>query len=199
MKGLSSIIIILVSIAGFFFFIDPTYKEVQQLQADIEKNKQIIEVANRLDLRKKELNDKYNQIPEIEKESIEKFLPDTVDNVRLIIDINNIAEKFGIVIRDISVNTKEGTSGENRKQISQKSNFEGIAEDYVIKYADTSKVGVVNFSFSVSAKYEVFLEFLKQLEESLRLLDIRSVEISRGSAGSVFYDYKVTFETYWLK
>ncbi len=200
MKGFSSIIIILASIGIFFFFIDPTYKEVQKLQADIEKNKEIIDVANRLDLRKKELNDKFNQIPEIEKESIEKFLPDTVDNVRLIIDINNIAEKFGIVIRDISVSAEESsTAGENRRSLSQKSNFEGIAEDYVIKYADTSKVGVINFSFSVSAKYEVFLEFLKQLEESLRLLDIRNIEVSRGSAGSVFYDYKVTFETYWLK
>lgn len=198
MKGISSIVIIIVSIGVFFFFIDPQYKNVKQLQAEIKKNEEIIAVANKLDAKKEELSAKFNQISQTDRESLEKLLPDTVDNVRLIIDINNIAEKFGIVIRDISVNTKESAAGENKKVVNQKSNFEGVLEENTIKYVDTSKIGVISFSFSVSAKYEVFLEFLKTLEESLRLVDIRSIEISRGSE-SVFYDYRVTFETYWLK
>lgn len=191
----------MVSVGIFFFFIDPQYKNVKQLRAEIDENNKILDIANKLDSRKNELNDKFNQISQEDKGELEKLLPDTVDNVRLIIDINNIAEKFGIVIRDISINTKEtSTTGEGRKTVTQKSNFEGVLEENAVKYVDTSKIGVISFSFSVSAKYEVFLEFLKQLEESLRLVDIRNIEISRGSgANSVFYDYKVTLDTYWLK
>ncbi|MEY4440913.1 MAG: hypothetical protein RLY49_539 [Candidatus Parcubacteria bacterium] len=199
MRNITSITLIIVSIGVFLFFIDPQYKNVKELRAEITKNNEIIDLANKLDLKKNELNDKYNQISPTDKESLEKLLPDTVDNVRLIIDINNIAEKFGIVIRDISINSRESSAGEPKKVVTQKSNFEGVLEENSIKYVDTSKIGVISFSFSVSAKYEVFLEFLKYLEESLRLVDIRNIEISRGSGSGVFYDYRVTLDTYWLK
>lgn len=197
MKNITSIVLIIVSIGVFFFFIDPQYKNVQKLNAEIEENNKVIEVANRLKSKKDELNDKFNQISQEEKTELEKLLPDTVDNVRLIIDINNIAEQFGIVIRDINISTKETNVNESKKVVAQKSNFDGVLQENSIKYVDTSRVGVITFSFSVSAKYEVFLEFLKQLEESLRLVDIRNMQISRGSG--VFYDYRVTLDTYWLK
>jgi uncharacterized membrane-anchored protein YhcB (DUF1043 family) len=198
MKNITSIIVIIVAVGVFFFFIDPQYKQVKQLQAEIDQNNKIIDIANKLDSRKDELSNKFNQISKLEKEELEKLLPDTVDNVRLIIDMNNIAEKFGIVIRDISIDTKDSPKTETKKTVSQKSNFDGVLEENSIKYVDTSKIGVISFSFSVSAKYEVFLDFLKQLEESLRLVDIRSIEVSRG-ATSAFYDYRVTLDTYWLK
>ncbi len=197
MKNITALILIIVSVGVFFFFIDPQYKNVQQLNAEIEQNKKIIDVANKLDSKKTELNEKFNQISQSEKSELEKLLPDTVDNVRLIIDINNIAEQFGIVIRDINIVSKESNVNDTKKTISQKSNFEGVMEENSIKYVDTSKIGVISFSFTVSAKYEVFLEFLKQLEASLRLIDIRNIEITRGNG--VFYDYRVSFDTYWLK
>lgn len=197
MKNISSIIIILASVGIFFFYIDPEYKKIQQLQAEFEQNQKILEIANKLDSRKDQLNDKFNQISQTEKSELEKLLPDTVDNVRLIIDMNNIAEKFGIIIRDISIDTKDSATTETKKVVSQKSNFDGVLEENSIKYVDTSRVGVISFSFSVSAKYEVFLEFLKQLEESLRLVDIRNIEVTRGAG--IFYDYRITLDTYWLK
>ncbi len=197
MKGITSIILILVSLGVFFFYIDPQYKKVQQQQAEIAQNKKIIDIANKLNVRKEELSNKFNQISDEEKVELEKLLPDTVDNVRLIIDMNNIAEKFGIVVRDISINTEDTKSG-SKTVTSQKSNFDGVLEENSIKYVDTTKIGVISFSFSVSAKYEVFLEFLKQLENTLRLVDIRSIQVSRG-AQSTFYDYRVTLDTYWLK
>jgi len=198
MKNITSIVLIIVSIGIFFFFTDKEYKEVQSLKAEIQKNADVLETANKLNLKKEELNAKFNQISQDEKAELEKLLPDTVDNVRLIIDINNIANQFGIVIRDININSKESDSGTSKKVASQNSNFDGVLQEGTVKYVDTSKIGVISFSFSVSAKYEVFLEFLKKLEESLRIVDIRNIEVSRGS-GSVFYDYKVTMDTYWLK
>ena len=199
MKNITSIIVIICAVGVFFFFTDREYKEVKQLQTEIEANKKIIELANKLDTKKVELNDKFNQISREEKEELEKLLPDTVDNVRLIIDMNNIAEKFGIIIRDISINTNESSTGGSKKTTTgQKSNFDNITEENSIKYVDTSKIGVISFSFSVSAKYEVFLDFLKQLEETLRLVDIRNIEVSRGTT-DVLYNYRVTLDTYWLK
>lgn len=197
MKNITSIILIIVSILVFFFFTDGKYKEVQDLQVQIEKNENVLETANKLNLKKEELNAKFNQISQDEKIELEKLLPDTVDNVRLIIDINNIANQFGVTIRDISINSKDSDPGSAKKTSSQNSNFDGVLQDGSVKYVDQSRIGAISFSFSVSAKYEVFLEFLKKLEESLRIVDIRNVSISRGTG--VFYDYKVTMDTYWLK
>lgn len=201
MKSLGPIMLIIISIGIFFFYVDPEYKKVKELQDEIKANKEVLVVANNLKLKKDELNAKFNQISQLEKENLEKLLPDTVDNVRLIIDINSIANSSSVVIRDINIQSNESNiSGDAKKTVSQSSNFNAIKEEEgIIKYVDTSKIGVLTFSFSVSAKYEVFLDFLKQLEESLRLIDIRNIEVSRGSENNAFYDYKVTFDTYWLK
>lgn len=199
MKALTPIILIMLSIGIFFFLIDPQYKKIQVLQAEVAENEKTLEIARKLRDKREELRDKFNRISEEEKAELEKLLPDTVDNVRLIIDINNIAEQFGIVIRDINIVSNEGTEGASGATRAQGSSFEGVIEENSIGYVDPGKIGVITFSFSVSAKYEVFLDFLKQLEESLRIVDIRNISVSRGSAEGAIYNYSVTMDTYWLK
>lgn len=198
MKNITPIILIVLSVTVFLFFIDPQYKKIQEINAEISQNKETLKTAEELKTKKLDLIDRFNKISEEEKNELVKLLPDTVDNVRLIIDINNIASQFGIVIRDIVIDTEDTQESTTKSVVSQKSNFNSVLDEDSLKYVDTSKIGVISFSFSVSAKYEVFLEFLKQLEESLRIVDIRNIQISQGS-GSVFYDYKVTLDTYWLK
>lgn len=202
MKYLTSIVLILLSILIFFFFTDGQYKKVQELQAQIAENKETLKIAKELNTKRKELEDKFKQISPTEKSDLEKLLPDTVDNVRLIIDIDTIATQVGILIRDIDIKSEENQDASTpRTSNSQQSVFEDTSE--VIRYVDTNKIGVISFSFSVAAEYETFLDFLKQLEQSRRIVDIRNIELSRGQASEgqskLFYDYKITFDTYWLK
>lgn len=189
------ILLILVSIAIFFVVIDPKYKEVQNLQDQITKNEDTLKLANELRKKREELRERYNQISDSEKFQLQKLLPDNVDNVRLIIDINNIAEKYGIAIQNFNITTSEDSKNDVKNLNSE---FEDITGDSTLNYPDTSKVGVISFTFSVSAQYEVFTEFLLDLEESLRIVDIRSIDID-SSGDSSFYDYRVTLDTYWLK
>lgn len=201
MKNFSPIILILMSISIFFFFIDPRYKEIQTIQAQITENNRTLEISKRLIAQRAQLEDAFKQISRLEKEDLEKLLPDTVDNVRLIIDIDTIANQAGIVIRDIDIKSQEQeVDAKARTSVVQTSVFEGA--DSAIKYVDTTKIGVISFSFSASARYETFLQFLDELEKSRRIVDIRNIEIKRGAGtegGPVFFDYNVTFDTYWLK
>lgn len=199
MKRIMPIVLILISIGIFFLLIDPNYKKVKDLQVEVDANQNALVVAKKLESQRKDLQQKYTEISQDEKNKLEKLLPDTVDNVRLIIDIDNIAKKSGIVIRDININSDDGSEPQSSNPRTQGSSFDSIVGDNAIKYVDANKIGVISFSFSVSAKYDVFLEFLKQLEESLRIVDIRNIEITRTGTESVFYDYKVTMDTYWLK
>lgn len=199
MKSLMPLILILLSVAIFVFLIDNEYKEVQTLRAEVAENNKTLEIAKELRVKREELRESFNMISQDERLELEKLLPDTVDNVRLIIDINNIAENYGIILRDINIVTDEDAGSGASKVSAQGSNFEGVIEENSIKYVDTSKVGVISFSFSVAAKYEVFIEFLQELEESLRIVDIRNIQITRPSAEGMIYDYNVTMDTYWLK
>ena len=63
--------------------------------------------------------------------------------------------------------------------------------------ADTSKYGTVGISFSVSATYEKFQDFLADLEKSLRLVEITDLSVSGNNTG--LYDFSVGLKTYWLK
>lgn len=194
MKRLTPILLIIVSVAIFFLVIDPQYKKIQDLQKEIEQNNRTLDLASELRKKREELRSRYNQISDDEKFELTKMLPDTVDNVRLIIDINNIAKKYGIAIQNFEITASEDSQKDVKVVNSE---FEGVIDSANIEYADTSKVGVISFTFSVSAQYDVFIDFLKDLEEALRIVDIRSVDISAGD--DVFYNYRVTLETYWLK
>jgi Tfp pilus assembly protein PilO len=203
MKSLTPIILILVSVGVFFFFIDPKYQEVKALQIQIEDNNVTLEKSKQLTAIHKTLRDKFNNISRAQRDELEKLLPDNVDNVRLLIDIDRIAKELGIIIRDIEISTEQNpapASGGNF--VATDPNIEPVIfenEDTILNYVDTNKIGVVSFSFSTTSQYADFLEFLDQLEKSKRIVDIRSIEISRSGTNAIFFEYKVNFDTYWLK
>ncbi|HQM18670.1 MAG TPA: hypothetical protein PLY98_00930, partial [Candidatus Paceibacterota bacterium] len=62
--------------------------------------------------------------------------------------------------------------------------------------------------FKVTGKYESFISFLKELEQNLRIVDVKSIDFKVPEAivssdGRVtendIYDYTLKIETYWLK
>ncbi len=123
----------------------------------------------------------YNNITEEDKTRLNKFIPDNIDNVRLIIDINEIASRRGLSIRNISVGI--GTTG-------------GTSQSGAIG-PDNREYGIANLSFSVSAPYEVFKLFLGDLEDSLRIVDVNSLSFTAGD--NDLYEYNLDIKTYWLK
>lgn len=190
MKKLMPIILIMLSIGIFFFFIDPIYKKIQVLNEEIKENNEMLTLVEKLQRERDSLQEKYNSIGDDKRARLEKVLPDTVDNVRLILDINNIAKDFGIAIAGISINGGGiDVANESTSNLGNKSLVSGNS--------NTSKYGTITVGFSVSATYDVFKQFLRRLEESLRLVDVRAFNVSAGDG--VFYNYSVTLDTYWLR
>jgi len=178
MKNLIPLFFILVSIGVFVFFVDPQYKQIKEVNKTIEENKKLIDVAQELRKERDTLKDKYNNIGESDRAKLQKILPDTVDNVRLILDINNIAKDFGIAITNIGVQENSQKDG---------------------KLTDNSggDYGTIGITFSVSAQYDVFKLFMQKLENSMRLVDIQSFSVSANDG--LFYSFNVSMNTYWLK
>jgi len=174
------IALILIAVFLFFGFIDPTYSDVQGLQTEIAQFDEALEKSKELQAIRDELLSKYNTFSSSDIERLEKMLPDNVNNVRLILDIDGIAGTYGLSIRNISV-SERGVNGEE------------------VVGPDNRAYGSVELGFTVSGGYRDFANFIKDLEKSLRLVDISGISFSTIGSEVDFYDYTVGVRTYWLK
>lgn len=183
MKKYLPLILIVISVAIFFLFIDPQYEEVQKLNKQKRDNDNMLELSKELQRRREALQTKYNAISPEERRQLEKLLPDTVDNVRLVLDINNVARNNGVTIQNIDV-SKDA-------DISQKNTNVSTSVDR------TTDIGTIRLGFTVNSSYETFISFMKDLEETLRVVDVRSLNIRQGQGNLL--TYQVVIETYWLR
>jgi len=182
MKNSSSITLIIVSIGIFFFAIDPQYKSLQELNKVKAENEKMMVKAEELRAKRTVLETRYNNISEEDREKLNKVMPETVDNVRLILDIDRIASRYGIVLRGITVSGNFDTA-DNKNKIVDKTDV---------------KQGVISLGFSLNAPYDVFKSFMIDLEKSLRVVDVTDMTISANDQSNV-YDYSVKLNTYWLR
>ncbi|MBU3669084.1 MAG: hypothetical protein FGM57_03970 [Candidatus Taylorbacteria bacterium] len=178
MRYLMPIIFIIAAVAGFFVYTNPQYQKLKAKMAEYQKIVEANNKATTLRAVRQKLSEDRNKISEADVDKLSKMLPDSVENVGLIIDIDNIASKYGMRIR----NTKINESG---------------ARSAAAVGPDARKYGTISLSFSVTSSYENFIVFLKDLESSVRLVDLTSLTFSSAKEGR--YDFNVTLQTYWLK
>lgn len=167
------IILILMGVALFFTFTNAQYQEVKTLKEDklaYEDRFQLIEQL--VQVRDEQLLPKYNSINAVQLDRLNKLLPRQVNNIRLINDMQKVLAGFGTELEAFS--------------------FEEIPNDQ-------SKNGIQKMGVSItfSASYQTFTTILKELERSLRIIDIESVSFDAGNAD--LYTYTVMFVTYWIK
>jgi len=180
MKALIALILIALGAGLFFGFTDPHYQHLKNLQLQAADYNQALSQSKILLAQRQALSDQYDQIDPTSLDRIKKLVPDSVDNVRLIIDINGIAARRGMTIKSIRIAGASG--GTNQNAIGP----------------DNNPYGSISLTFSVTAPYDRFKQFLKDLEQSLRLVDITSLSFG-SSDKSDQYDYSITLRTYWLK
>ncbi|OGG47952.1 hypothetical protein A3D66_01370 [Candidatus Kaiserbacteria bacterium RIFCSPHIGHO2_02_FULL_50_9] len=177
MKLVFPIVAIVVALGVFFSFVDPRYQGIKELRA---QEKQFDEALTRSkDLRsiRDEKLKVYNSFPPEDIDRLQKLLPDHIDNIRLVMDLDTAASKYGMRLTNVSVGKPDEGPAEGSGQVKP--------------------YGSISVTFSVTTTYESFLRFLTDLETSLRLVDVVSLSFSRPR-GDV-YEYTITLRTYWLK
>lgn len=177
MRFVTPIILIVLAVGVFVWYINPAYGRIKDLRAEEAQYDMALDRSQELIAVRDALLSKYNMIPSEDLNRLRKLLPDHVDNVRLILDMNNIASQYGMTLGSIALT-----------EASAEGNELG---------ADTSPLGAIDFSFSVRSTYDNFLDFLMDLENSLRIVDI--VNISFTTDATPLATYRVTLRTYWLK
>ena len=205
MKTFTSIILIVAAVVLFIFFTRPKFAELKASQIEV----QALNTAND---NAKTLNEKIEKLLNIKKEitaddlmKMEKMLPNNVENVKLIIDFDKMLQALVEERGTLRLYQSNEVTDTGAKKISIESPkiTPGTIADTSF---DTSRLGVVNFTFAVTLTYADFLEFMQRIEHSTRILDVESVTFSSATTGGVasasrepIYTFSVSLRTYWLK
>jgi hypothetical protein len=198
MRFIVPLLLIGISIAGFFILITPKYEEVVVLKAQVAAYDKALNNSKSLEDERDKLIKKSNDISKVNKEKIEKMLPDSIDNIRLILEIEELASVYGMYLKDVRYDD-EKKAEEGKPEVVQAGAIdENINEDY----------GVWDLEFTTEGSYANFINFTRDIEKNLRLVDISSVQFSSLSAPASKsatvsttdnYIYTFKIKTYWLK
>ena len=179
MKLFAPVLFILLAIALFVWYVDPTYARVKTLLAEQAELDQALTRSKELQNVRDELVARYNTFPQSGLDRLQKLVPDHIDNVRLILDFDSMATKYGMRVRDVQI---EGDT--SRTDAGELGPDDGTYESVVL-------------SFTVTGTYTTFRQFLADLERSLRLVDVVGLNFSSNNEG--IYDYTFHIRTYWLR
>src|SRR3989344_4686488 len=188
------IILIGAAIGLFAVFTDSLYGEVKELSIEQDNYNTALSNSKQILKERDALVEKYNNFSEVDKEKLNKLLPDNVDNIRLIIELETLGLRDGMVLKDVKV---EGAPGGKAQDLSSEEEFvENLPIESKRDYSS------MDISFSMDGTYQSFLKFISDLDKSLRMVDVQSITFSspseKESAGAIYsFDFKI--RTYWLK
>lgn len=190
-------ILIGVAIVGFFIITNPLYKEISLAREQVASYNEALDNSKALEAERDKLTQKYNSFDPENLSKLQKLLPDNVDNIRLILEIEKIASPYGMTLKDVKYNTVN-------KDVTTSKTMENIQGTENLSHKD---YGVWDLGFSTQGTYNNFVSFIKDLENNLRVVDVASIEFSSKTSSSVgfnpslleAYKYDFKIKTYWLK
>ena len=200
MKSILSIILLIAAALLFFFFTKPKMVLLKQRQIEVKSFETALDNAKRLDARIKDLTDAQNSITQADRDKMKVMLPDNVENVRLIIDFDKMLQS---VVEDRgTINLYKSAQGSVKKLAIESPRIAQSTGTQIGTNVESSKLGVAALSFSVNLTYGDFLEFIRRIEFSKRIMDIDSISFSAPESSEgpdPVYAFSISLKTYWLK
>ena len=181
-KNLLNVLLIISSFAICYLVIIPLYSGASDLLpikmgiSDLSnKNSQYdqaIKQVNDATLKISQLQTGYMSFPNDVKQMMNIMVPDSIEPVRLMSEVNSIANKSGLMLQDVSASKDTSPSS----------------------YADKYSV-----SFSVSTTYDLFKALMAKYETSLRLFNIDAVSFSAPQKDGDLINFQVKLSTFYIK
>ena len=178
----------------FFFYTQPTYDTVQASQAQIDEYNQALDKATELQTLKQSLLSRYNSFDTNSLNRLQTLLPDQVNNIGLILDLDSMASKYGLALQNVDIASSGTQAPANQTAIGALGSGGQSYDSLTI-------------TFATQGTYANFLQFLTDLETSLRIVDLVSLTVAPAAQSAnplvhstePLYNYGITLRTYWLK
>ncbi len=175
--------LLVAAIGLFVMFTNPGYQRIKELKVKVVNYEKAVAKVEELIARKQQLTNEYSAISADNLAKVERILPDNVDNIRLIIDINAVAQRNALSLSAFSIG--ETSPGRSLPSVA------AVGES-------TDPVGSVTLGFKLSGSYDQLLKFIKDLEKSERLVDVQNLDFQVNAVSGSRTDYDFSIRTYWL-
>lgn len=190
MSRLFPVLLILLAVGLFLGYVNPTYTgSITTLSREIHDYDRALASAKQFKEKEVQLTAERNAISPEALSRLQAYLPDSVDNVQLILDLNSLAARSGVSLSNFEI--------EDSRPVSADASGGAIAESGALPLEQLGPTDSLRLSVTARGTYDSFRTFLGAIEGSLRPLDVVDLEVKDSTTG--VYSYSVTFRLYWLR
>ena len=177
-----------------------SYDGIKKLKADKNSFVTALKNAEDLELRRTDLETKYNSVSAEDKQKLENLLPDNVDNIKLVLELETIAKKYGLIIE----------SPKLKNEIDPTKVVPPTTQDIRGTAASGTSYGTFSLDFTVRTNYENMKSLVSAIEKNLRLIEPVSIDVKVPDTALLdknkiklypkgTYDVKLQTVIYYLK
>lgn len=172
---LTQVVVAGIAIGIIFTYIQPALGEIKLRQDEIDQTKEEFKKVTDVNARLAELYAQINAIPQRDKGALITYLPDYVDEVRVLKDLSLIANDAKVKLIDVSY-------GGSASQVSA---------------VDESEIITHTFSMNLESSYEGLKNTLSYLERNNYPIVVETMDVTPTEGG--FLDVTLSLITYSTK
>lgn len=189
-KRLLSLIVAVVFLFGAFFIyfnaIQPAYEEVQAARGEVYAREDFIETQKNVVEQVKLALEQYQGKEELQR-AVSMAIPPGTNQSEIAHQVSALATQNQLTIQSLSAATP---TVQNVKEVEAAA---GANNNFKVK-----PLGVLSFQLKVSGTYANFKAFLSNLENNIRVVDVKSVSVEElGKSNQDFYLFSITVATYY--
>lgn len=174
--------ILIIFAIGLFF--GATVPLLEQISTKKEERQALTDIVGRFNDIRKVKNDligAYNLISRGNVERLAEVVPNTVREDELLVVFERVAKSSGLLMKRLDIKL----AGKD------------VSGAFAIKEKENS-FSVVTISASLDGSYSSFIEFLKNLEKSLRIMDVKefSFHVSDTASAASIYEFDIKIDAY---
>ncbi|MHB8660523.1 MAG: hypothetical protein ACYC75_01080 [Minisyncoccota bacterium] len=179
------LVALMIAIGLFLAYVNPTWTgPIAAAKAAIASDDEALTAAAAYAKQQGDLTQARDAIAPADLARLATFLPGSVDNVGLILDLNALAARSGISLSNINVASDSSSAG----SASQGASMSAQGSD---------PIGSIDISLSAVGTYSALKTFLNGVEKSERLLDVEDLAMTGSDTG--VYTYQIKLRIYWLR
>lgn len=174
---------LLLAVGMFFVYVNPMWSgSIAETKAAIAADDQALQTAQQYAAQQSQLAAARDGISQADRTALATFLPSSVDNVGLILDLDALAARSGLSVTSMDV---AGAADQSKK------------DQESLPGGQVGPVASVDLSFAASGPFSALETFLTGLEKSARILDVKDITVKGSDTG--VYAYQMTITLYWLR
>ncbi len=167
------------AMAVFFTHVKPTFLNIGKIQDEIASYKEELGKVSEVNQKLQTLNDQMLAISATDRQALETYMPDKVDEVKVVSDLFSIANEARVYAKSVKYNGNEKSSGRRGEVVEEGK------DDTPVEHS---------IAVGVSGTYEQCKRFLALLEVNNYPLEVHDLTISTSDIGIL--DMEMELVTY---